>query len=288
MKKFLFTKIRYILFCGVGLLMVACGGETAISTPTPPSSSAVMQDVATVQVTETAVLPTPAIEPTQEVAMIDPVPLGEAGSRNLYTMNIQETSIQYVVLLPDDFSPENSYPVLLALPPGAQTRSMIDAGLDLYWERAAPQRGWIVVSPAAPMESLYFDGSEALIPEFLQRVAATYPPEGGKFHVAGISNGGLSAFRIVLNDPDLFHSLMAMPGFPRTNDDFAKLDRLVDMPVAMFVGEGDGTWLVEMEKTEEALTALGGTVSLKVAEDEGHVIQSLTGDVLFDLLDSYR
>ncbi|MCP5094154.1 MAG: hypothetical protein GY943_01240, partial [Chloroflexi bacterium] len=69
---------------------------------------------------------------------------------------------------------------------------------------------------------------------------------------------------------------------------FDKLERLVDMPVAMFVGEGDSTWLVEMEKTEEALTALGGTVSLEVAEDEGHVIQSLTGDALFDLLDSYR
>ena len=43
--------------------------------------------------------------------------------------------------------------------------------------------------------------------------AATYPPEGGRFHVGGISNGGLSSFRVAVESPERFASLVVLPGF---------------------------------------------------------------------------
>ena len=249
------------LVTGITLLafaLIGCGaeteGETAVSTPT-----------------------------------LEPAPIGEAGTVAFYKMTINETTIDYAIALPKNFVPGSTYPVLLAMPPGPQTRSMVQSGLDLYWGEAVRQDDWVVVSPAAPGRPLYFEGSETLIPEFLDRVAATYPPEGGKFHLAGISNGGLSVFRIALNHPERFQSLIAIPGFPRTEEDFAKLVSIIDIPVALFVGENeDSAWFSRMEDTAEALSELGGNVTFQVAEGEGHVIRSLDGKDMFALLNSYR
>lgn len=104
------------------------------------------------------------------------------------------SELTYALVIPQKYDPNKLAPTLLALPPGPQTQSMVQGGLDGYWETAASQRGWIVISPIAPNGTLFFQGSETLIPEFLARIAASHPPEGGKFHVAGVSNGGISAF----------------------------------------------------------------------------------------------
>ena len=223
-----------------------------------------------------------------EEPVIDPIPVGEPNSVSYLSTTIADTVLEYALILPEGFEPTKGYPILLALPPGPQTRSMVDAGLDGYWTQPALSRGWIVISPIAPDGQLFFQGSEALIPEFLRRVAATYPPENGRFHIAGISNGGLSAFRIALNNPELFHSILGIPGFPQSANDFAKLDQLVEIPIFMIVGEQDTRWLEEMEKTAVAFEELGGKVIFQIAQGEGHVVRSVSGDDLFDLIDSAR
>lgn len=271
--------------------LVACGeegeGETAVPTPEPEAVAPADTAVPTQP-------PTPLPEPTVgetavPVPTFEPVPVGEAGKVSFHKMTIGETTIDYAIALPQNFVQGNEYPVLLAMPPGPQTRSMVQAGLDLYWGEAVRIDDWVVVSPAAPGRPLFFEGAETLIPEFLDRVAATYPPEGGKFHTAGISNGGLSVFRIALNHPERFHSLIAIPGFPRTEDEFSKLDSLTDIPVALFVGEKeDPAWFEQMERTAQTLEELGGMVTFVVADDEGHVIRSLDGEDMFARLNSFR
>ncbi len=44
--------------------------------------------------------------------------------------------------------------------------------------------------------------------QIVSRRVAQYQPEGGKYFLAGISNGGLSAFRIILNTPERFRALI--------------------------------------------------------------------------------
>lgn len=219
-----------------------------------------------------------ALSATSREAMLTYETLSLSGGEN----------IEYALLLPAKYNTQQDYPILLALPPGGQNRQMVDAGLNGYWAEEAGRRGWIVVSPAAPGGQLFFQGAEKLIPEFLDGITAEYSPQGGKFHVAGISNGGISAFRVALDEPQRVHSLLVLPGFPRGEADFQRLDELIDIPVAMFVGEHDTTWIPGMEATAETLTNLGGTVSLEIVPGEGHVIQSLTGAELFDLLESYQ
>ncbi|MEM7112449.1 MAG: hypothetical protein AAF614_08450 [Chloroflexota bacterium] len=200
-----------------------------------------------------------------------------------------EETIEYALVLPPDFDPDQTYPILLALPPGPQTRPMVDNGLRLYWQPGAFANGWIVVSPVAPGGIVFFRGSEDFLPEFLDNIAAMFPPEGGKFHVAGISNGGISAFRAAINMPDRFHSLVAVPGVPANKTDFDQLDLLTDIPIAMHVGGNDTGWLERMEEAEAELDRLGGNASLIVAAGEGHVIQGLSGGaLLFAFMESAR
>lgn len=197
--------------------------------------------------------------------------------------------LEYALALPTGFDPAGPYPVLLAFPPGLQSRDMVAWGLSSYWLLEARRRGWVVVSPVASNGVLFFKGSETLIPEFLQQIAAQVTPEGGKFHLAGISNGGISSFRVALNNPDLFHSITVLPGFPPTDADIDKLAALKNIPVSMFVGQQDSVWVDKMKAAQTRLTELGGSATLDVVSGEGHVIQRLAGGrELFDLLDSLR
>src|SRR5262249_56483370 len=87
------------------------------------------------------------------------------------------------------------FPGLLARRPGDQSQELVDALVDRVWSREAKRRGWIVVSPAAPPSGLLFEpGPSALLPPFIARIAAAYPPAGGRVHLAGASNGGPSPF----------------------------------------------------------------------------------------------
>jgi hypothetical protein len=237
---------------------------------------------------ESATSPTPMPTATA-VPYPSPEQIGAEGMITYYQMMMaDETILEYGVVLPPDYDATRESPVLLALPPGPQTKAMVVAGVDGYWGREGQNRGWVVISPIAPEGVLFFNGSERLLPEFLDRIAALYPPEGGKFHLAGISNGGISAFRIAVAQPERFHSLTAVPGFPQTAD-FDKLEQLTAIPIALFVGESDASWVERMEATAAELDRLGGQVSLEIVPNEGHVIQSLNGGKrLYDILEANR
>ena len=223
-----------------------------------------------------------------EIPTVEPVgPEGAVRPEGLPLAN--GTVISYTVVLPADYISGQSYPTLLALPPGSQTQSMVDAGLDSYWRAGALANGWVVISPVAPGDQLFFQGSEQHLPEFLTQIAARYPPEGDKFHLSGVSNGGISAFRIAGTNPEFFHSLIALPGYPQSEEDRSNLERLADIPVALFVGENDAGWIGPMRETVSMINNRGGNASLEILAGEGHFIRGLIGgEELFDLLEGLR
>ena len=69
----------------------------------------------------------------------------------------------------DGYDPAATYPVLLALPPGAQDQAMVEAGFARYWGAPARAAGWVVVSPVAPEGRAFWQGGEAAIPPLLNR-----------------------------------------------------------------------------------------------------------------------
>jgi poly(3-hydroxybutyrate) depolymerase len=199
------------------------------------------------------------------------------------------TAVDYVTVVPDGFGLGDVAPVLVAFPPGGQDIDLTRRIVDGTYRAEAVERGWVVVSPAAPGGQLFFQGAEAVVPDLLDWIETWVTPESGRFHVAGVSNGGLSAFRVAGQQPERVASLLVFPGYPRSDDDRAALDELASVPVRMFVGETDTGWREPMEATEVSILDLGGDVTLEIVAGEGHIIGALSDGVrIFAELDAAR
>lgn len=186
------------------------------------------------------------------------------------------TEIEYALVLPAGVRDDKIYPALLAFPGGRQNLESVRGGLARFWEHEAAKRGYIVFSPAAPTGKPFYESGADLVPEFLQRQLAAFKIEGGKFHAAGSSNGGVSAFVAAIRYPELFHSLTALAGFPVEQVDFERLHRLQNIKIAMFVGASDQYWKEGMEKTRDRLRALGQPVYFEAIPRNGHFLPDLS------------
>ena len=186
------------------------------------------------------------------------------------------TEIEYALVLPAGFQNDKTHSALLAFPGGRQNLESVRGALSRFWEREAARRGYVVFSPVAPEGKPFYENGADLIPEFLKRQLAAFKIEGQKFHVAGSSNGGVSAFVVAIRHPRLFHSLTVLAGFPLEQADFDRLDRLGDIKISMFVGDGDLYWKQGMEKTRQRLASLGRQVHFEVIPHNGHFLPDLS------------
>jgi predicted peptidase len=185
--------------------------------------------------------------------------------------------LNYKVVLPKDYDPEKAYPAILAFPPGGQTLDMVFVTLTRNWAPEAQRRGYIVVIPAAQLGRLFVQDGARIFPEFLDKLLADYKIRDNKFHIAGMSNGGLSAFHIAASYPQYFWSVTGFPGYlPDATP--ARVNALAKMCIYMHVGELDTDWRQSMQEQAAAFRAKGFTVRMTVEKGESHVIGALTGD----------
>jgi predicted peptidase len=199
-----------------------------------------------------------------------------------------DKTLQYILVLPEYLTADRSYPVLLILPPGGQTESNAEWAIKKYLIRQSIQKNWIVVSPLAPAGVYFHEGAEVYIPVLMDTLAQRYNIEGNKFHLAGISNGGISAFHLAVLYTGRILSLTVFPGVPPA-EDYALLSRLTGLPVTLYVGEHDSPdWINEADSAATILQQLGGQVTFKIFPGEEHVIDGLTSEMLFNLLDGLR
>ena len=198
------------------------------------------------------------------------------------TLKTPVGELRYQLVLPPNFDATKSYPTLLALPPGPQTEAMVSASLPM-WSIEAAKRGWVVIAPAAPEGKLFVrEGVDAIKP-MLEAAGKTVKFAGGRVHVAGISNGGRSAFHFAAKSPWLVHSILTLPGGAQ-GEDFAGLSKLVSIPVTLFVGAEDKGWVELNQATKAELDRLGGTASLDIIPGAGHAFR-VEPSRLFDILD---
>jgi poly(3-hydroxybutyrate) depolymerase len=193
------------------------------------------------------------------------------------TADIQGMTLHYKVVLPRDYDPAKTYPAILAFPPGSQTMDMVLTTLTQNWLPEADRHGFIVVVPAAP-NGLPFTGAGARVfPEFLDRLVHEYKVRDNKFHIAGMSNGGRSAFHIAAMYPQYFKSITGLPGY-LPNPTPERIAALENMCIYMHVGEFDDDWVQEMQEQASMLQAKGYRVRFTVEKNEGHVMRSLAFD----------
>jgi len=185
--------------------------------------------------------------------------------------------LSYKVVLPKDYDANKPYPAVLAFPPGGQTQDMVFVTLQRNWAPEAQRRGYIVVIPTAPSGRLFFQEGAKVFPEFVKQLLSDYKIRGNKFHIAGMSNGGISAFYIAALYPQYFVTVTGFPGFlPDATPE--RISALAKMCIYLHVGELDTDWLHTMQEQAAAFRAKGIPVQMTVEKGESHVIGALTGD----------
>lgn len=200
------------------------------------------------------------------------------------------TTVEYLLCLPDTWSAKKEYPTILAFCGAGQDLGTAEYTMDVNWQAEAEKRGYVVIMPIAPNGYMFFEGGERIFPEFLEKMKLEHKLAGGKFHVAGRSNGGISAFRVAIAHPEYFQSVTVYPGF-LMDEDLARAERLKGIPVKMAVGQLDAEWLQAGREQSAQLKAKGVSVWLQVEAGCNHGIESFTGAGearLFDLVEKRR
>jgi predicted peptidase len=193
------------------------------------------------------------------------------------SMRLGNVDVQYKVVLPNGYDPTKAYPAILVMGEGPQTMDRVESTLERNFRAHAERLGYIVVAPAAPSGQRFFKRGASIFPEFLEAVLRDYRIAGRKFHVAGPSNGGISAFHVAAEHPNYFSSVTAFPGYMWQPTD-AKLAAIAKMCVYMFIGENDEyPWHSEMLRETEFLRALGTVVSYTVDTGQTHGLDTLMG-----------
>jgi len=193
-------------------------------------------------------------------------------------MRVNGTQVSYKLLLPDGYDASKAYPAVLVFGGGPQTMSTIEGTLERNFTAEAEKRGYIVIGPAAPDGDLFFYDGDRIFPAFLDMILAAYKIDGGKFHVAGPSNGGIAAMHVAAAHPTYFFSATAFPGYLWQPSE-AKLRALAGICVYLYVGENDEyQWHDEMEREAKYLSAHGTVAQYSVEKGEPHRIATLAGE----------
>jgi len=207
------------------------------------------------------------------------------------TTTVGGTTVHYKVVLPKNYDPGKTYPGVLGFGGGPQTMNVVDNVITRNFRDEAEKRGYIVVVPAAPNDELFFEGGERIFPEFLKQILATYKIRDNKFHIAGPSNGGISAFYVASLNSDYFLSITAFPGY-LWEETPAHVQAISKMCISMFVGELDPMgWQPLMQKQTAEFRAKGMNATYTVEKGQPHRLDTLAGanaGRLFDLFEQAK
>ena len=207
------------------------------------------------------------------------------------TMTIGGIAVHYRIVLPKNYDASKPYPGVLGFGGGPQTMNVVENVIARNFRDEAEKRGYIVVVPAAPNDQLFFEGGERIFPEFLKQILADYKIRDNKLHIAGPSNGGISAFHVASLNPDYFLSITAFPGY-LWEETPAHIQAISKMCIHMFVGELDPMgWQPLMQKQAAEFRAKGMTATYTVEKGQPHRLDTLAGPNaarLFDLFDQEK
>ena len=194
--------------------------------------------------------------------------------------------VTYKVVLPTGYDASKTYPLVLVFTGGPQTLQIAASTVDADWRAEAERRGYIVVAPASPNGELFFEGADRIFPAFLDQMLRDY--HVGNVHVAGHSNGGLSAFHIAARYPKYFSTVIGYPGL-LDGPDKALANAIKDKCLFMHVGDRDSGWMPAMQEEAKDLTSRGFRIRITIEKGQVHRLKAQEIDLsrrLFDEIES--
>jgi poly(3-hydroxybutyrate) depolymerase len=181
--------------------------------------------------------------------------------------------VTYKVVLPSGYDATRTYPGVLVFTGGPQTLQMAGNTLEADWRSEAERRGYVMVSPGTPNGSLFFQDADRIFPDFLNAIIRDYKIRDGKLHIAGHSNGGLSAFHVASRYPKYFTTLIGYPGLLDSREP-ALMQALKPLCVFMHVGDQDGGWMGAMQREAETMRQQGFKIRITVEKNQVHRLKA--------------
>lgn len=179
-------------------------------------------------------------------------------------------SIQYFALIPSTIDPDK---IAVIFPFGSQSAEAA-LGCINQWHDDFIAKGWLVISPIAPQDRLFFNLTDEELKKLIQGLTTSFNPGNYKMHLFGSSNGGVSAFRVAALVPENFQSLTIMPGFPLP-EDASRLKQLKSLKINFIVGQHDTLFLKRGRKALHKLLSSGADVNFEVIAGAGHNVQHM-------------
>jgi poly(3-hydroxybutyrate) depolymerase len=196
--------------------------------------------------------------------------------------------LTYKVLLPPGYDAGQAYPAVLVFTGGPQSLEMAERTLSVDWRQEAERRRYIVISPGTPDGALFFQGADRVFPAFLDQILRDYRVRGGKLHVAGHSNGGVSAFHVASLYPQYFATLTGYPGL-LDGADVSRSAAIKPLCIFMHVGDMDEGWHRAMKQQSDNLARQGYRVRFTVEKNSVHRLNAPALSLsprLFDQIES--
>ena len=192
--------------------------------------------------------------------------------------------LNYRIYVPENYSAENKYPVLLFMHGagsiGDDNKAQLNAGLpEAFNMSTCGIYDCIVIAPQCPTGNKWVDVSTwndcsystDLIPEtdelkavmdLLGTIKKTYSTDERRYYVTGLSMGGFATWDLITRHPDVFAAAVPVCG----GADYRKAELIKDMPIWTFHGLKDPTVpYTGTKKMVDELTALGAP-NLKYTE----------------------
>lgn len=198
--------------------------------------------------------------------------------------------VDYKVALPVGYDAAKAYPLILVFGGGDQTIQGAQSTVEQDWRAEAEKRGYIVVSPAAPGGDLYLAKGDRVIPAFLQLIRRDYRITG-RIHIAGHSNGGVSAFHLAALYPDQFSTVTGYPGLWEDDPEADFPATLKSLCIYMHVGDRDDRWVRFMQAQAKDMASQGYTVRFTIEPNQDHRLRAAELGLqkrMFDEIESCR
>ena len=269
--------------------------DPALTDPaTDGSDSSAETDPVTDEVTEAP--------PETDPVIVKPDPPEEGGSQFIFVKTFladtfeasNGVTLPYRYRLPDNYSEEYAYPVLLFLhgagERGTDNDSQIQLGIqNMFMPKELPTYNCFVIAPQCPNE----DGWNAVdwslgsysvdehpmtaalsaVLELLDYFNETYSTNLDRQYVTGLSMGGYGTWDLVCRYPDRFAAAVPLCG----GGDPSKAELLKDLPIHIYHDKDDTSVPVQGSRDMyEALIAAGSEVVLYTeSEGRGHNVWDL-------------
>lgn len=198
-------------------------------------------------------------------------------------------TIRCTITTPDGADLKQPLPVIIVFPSGPQNDQM-EAAVRTKFHAECLKRGWALVTPRPPEGTVFF-AKPTLYKPLIDDLDKYLVPEGGKYHVAGGSNGGRSAINFGLEFPTRTASITAFPGALTNTTEAVLVEKLKGIPVRLWVG-GDDTvaWIDAGKIIETYATRSKGALdaTITVMEGQGHALRSLSAATILDEIEKTR